>query len=154
MCRLSSRPTFRIFHEETNATDDNPRPLLRYKLHRVHVYSSSLCASLCRTCRALPSDRRLGATYRMKLVKKFRPPVEPRSFGSGLIVGCFLVSMTFVMLSRNDISMDHLSICELPFFCLILIFITRIVFSCSELPAVIVIIIRRCSSCEFYGRRR
>ncbi|CAL9191483.1 unnamed protein product [Musa hybrid cultivar] len=111
MCRLSSRPTFRIFHEETNATDDNPQPLLRYKLHRVHYcLSSSLCASLCRTCRALASDRRLGATYRMKLVKKFRPPVEPRSFGSGLIVGCFLVSMTFVMLSRNDISMDHLSI--------------------------------------------
>ncbi|RWW44107.1 hypothetical protein BHE74_00050165 [Ensete ventricosum] len=66
----------------------------------------------------IASDRRRGATYRMKLVKKFRPPVEPRSFGSGLIVGCFLASMTFVMLSRNDISMDHLSICELPLFVL------------------------------------
>ncbi|KAG6505377.1 alpha-1,3-arabinosyltransferase XAT3-like [Zingiber officinale] len=39
----------------------------------------------------------------MKLAKKLRPPVEPRSFGTGLIVGCFLVSMTYFMLSRKQI---------------------------------------------------
>ncbi|XP_064946068.1 alpha-1,3-arabinosyltransferase XAT3-like [Musa acuminata AAA Group] len=39
----------------------------------------------------------------MKMAKKFRPPVEPRSFGSGLIVGCFLVSMTYVLMSKKDI---------------------------------------------------
>ncbi|XP_065022780.1 beta-1,2-xylosyltransferase XYXT1-like isoform X2 [Musa acuminata AAA Group] len=46
----------------------------------------------------------------MKLAKKFRPQVEPRSFGSGLIVGCFLVSTTYVMISKTMISMEHLSI--------------------------------------------
>nr|XP_018673582.1 PREDICTED: uncharacterized protein LOC103996679 isoform X3 [Musa acuminata subsp. malaccensis] len=46
----------------------------------------------------------------MKLAKKFRPQVEPRSFGSGLIVGCFLVSTTYVMMSKTMISMEHLSI--------------------------------------------
>ncbi|WOK93365.1 hypothetical protein Cni_G02062 [Canna indica] len=50
----------------------------------------------------------------MKVMKKFRPPVDPRSFGSGLIVGCFLVSMTYVMMSKNQLSIDHLPICELP----------------------------------------
>ncbi|WOL18467.1 hypothetical protein Cni_G27263 [Canna indica] len=39
----------------------------------------------------------------MKLVRKFRPPVQTRSFGSGLIVGCFLVSITYVMIYKNEI---------------------------------------------------
>nr|XP_018673581.1 PREDICTED: uncharacterized protein LOC103996679 isoform X2 [Musa acuminata subsp. malaccensis] len=50
----------------------------------------------------------------MKLAKKFRPQVEPRSFGSGLIVGCFLVSTTYVMMSKTMISMEHLSIHVTP----------------------------------------
>ncbi|THU55900.1 hypothetical protein C4D60_Mb11t11520 [Musa balbisiana] len=44
------------------------------------------------------------------MAKKFRPPVEPRSFGSGLIVGCFLVSMTYVLMSKKDIGKDQLSV--------------------------------------------
>ncbi|XP_074572232.1 beta-1,2-xylosyltransferase XYXT1-like [Curcuma longa] len=54
----------------------------------------------------------------MKEMKRlrFRPLAEPRSFGSGLIIGCILASMIYVIMYRSEEGIDHLSIlnCKVP----------------------------------------
>ncbi|XP_042446551.1 beta-1,2-xylosyltransferase XYXT1-like [Zingiber officinale] len=54
----------------------------------------------------------------MKEMKRlrFRPLAEPRSFGSGLIIGCILASMIYAIMYRSEEGIDHRSIltCKLP----------------------------------------